>query len=208
MTSNNYHSYIVSNGRPDIKPINRPVVLLDRDGVINEDSPNYIKTRHEFRFIPGSIEAIRQLTQNGFICIVISNQSMIHRKISTLSHLMDMNQWMIAEVQAMGGQIQDIFFCPHGPESGCECRKPKTGLIKKAASVYSFDISQTVMIGDHLKDIQCANKAGCARTILVRTGKGKITESVIDDKLMVHFVADCLLDAAQWVIQKKFEFDA
>jgi D-glycero-D-manno-heptose 1,7-bisphosphate phosphatase len=202
MTSiNNYHSYIVSNGKPNIQPITTPVVLLDRDGVINEDSPDFIKTRQEFRFIPGSIEAIKQLTQNGFTCIVISNQSMIHRKISTLAHLMDMNQWMISEIQSMGGHIQDVFFCPHGPESGCECRKPKTGLIKKAASVYSFDISQSIMIGDSLKDLQCSNNAGCVKTILVRTGKGKHTESLIDEHLNVHFIANCLFDAALWAIE-------
>jgi D-glycero-D-manno-heptose 1,7-bisphosphate phosphatase len=198
--TNNYHSYIVSNGKPDLMPVTKPVVFLDRDGVINEDSSAYIKTRDEFRFIPGSIEAIRLLTQSGFACIVISNQSMIHRKISTLSNLMDMNQWMISQIGANDGHIQDIFFCPHGPDSGCECRKPKIGLLKKAASVYSIDISQTIMIGDHLKDLQCANFAGCARTILVRTGKGRTTESLIDDKLVVHFIADCLLDAVKWII--------
>jgi D-glycero-D-manno-heptose 1,7-bisphosphate phosphatase len=198
--TNNYHSYIVSNGKPNVARITKPVVFLDRDGVINEDSSAYIKTRDDFRFIPGSIEAVKQLTQNGFACIVISNQSMIHRKISTLSNLMDMNQWMISQVAANGGHIQDIFFCPHGPDSGCKCRKPKTGLLEKAASVYSIDLSETIMIGDHIKDLQCANNAGCARTILVRTGKGRTTESLIDDKLTVHFIANCLLDAVKWII--------
>jgi len=203
-STNNYHSYIVSNGKPTIRPITTPVVFLDRDGVINEDSSEYIKTRDEFRFIPGSIEAIRLLTQKGYTCIVISNQSMIHRKISTLSHLIDMNQWMISQIKANGGHIHDIFFCPHGPDSGCECRKPKTGQIKKAASIYAIDISQTIMIGDHLKDLQCANTAGCACTILVRTGKGQKTASVINDSLKVHFIADCLLDAALWIINQNF----
>jgi len=202
-STNNYHSYIVSNGQQHVQPITKPVVFLDRDGVINKDSYAYIKTRDEFHFIPGSIDAIRQLTQNGFTIIVISNQSMIHRKISTLSNLMDMNSWMISQVEANGGHIHDIFFCPHGPDSGCECRKPKIGLLTKAASVYAINISQTIMVGDHIKDIQCANIAGCARTILVRTGKGQKTESIIDDNLTVHFIADCLLDAAQWIIQNK-----
>jgi len=201
-STNNYHSYIVSNGNPSIKPVTTPVVFLDRDGVINEDSSAYIKTCEEFRFIPGSIEAIRQLTHNGFTCIVISNQSMIHRQISTLSNLMDMNQWMISQIKANGGHIHDIFFCPHGPESGCECRKPKTGLIEKAATIYSIDISQTIMIGDNLKDMQCANNAGCAHAILVRTGKGQKTESILNDKVDVHFIADTLLDAVQWIIRK------
>jgi len=203
-STNNYHSYIMSDGNPSVKPVTTPVVFLDRDGVINEDSSEFIKTRDEFRFIPGSIEAIRLLTQNGYTCIVISNQSMIYRKISTLSHLMDMNQWMISQIKANGGHIQDIFFCPHGPDSGCKCRKPKTGLIEKATSLYAIDISQTIMVGDHLKDLQCANAAGCARTILVRTGKGRKTESVITDNLTVHFIADCLLDAALWINQQKF----
>jgi len=202
-TTNNYHSYIVSNGNPHIQKITTPVVFLDRDGVINVDSSNFIKTRDEFNFIPGSIEAIVQLTQNGFTCVVISNQSMIHRKISTLSNLMDMNQWMISQVQAKGGHIHDIFFCPHGPDSNCKCRKPKTGLIEKASSVYSIDISQSIMIGDNLKDLQCSNNAGCAYTILVRTGKGRKTETSIDSNVHVHFIGDCLLDAANWIIQTK-----
>jgi D-glycero-D-manno-heptose 1,7-bisphosphate phosphatase len=203
VTTNNYHSYIESNGKPSIMPVTPPVIFLDRDGVINEDSSEFIKTREEFHFIPGSVEAIKRLTQNGFSCIVITNQSMIHRKISTLSHLMDMNQWMISHVQANGGHIHDIFFCPHGPDSGCECRKPKTGLIEKAASVYSIDISQTIMVGDNLKDLQCSNRAGCAYTVLVRTGKGKKTESLINNTVTVDFIGDCLLDTVQWIIHKK-----
>jgi D-glycero-D-manno-heptose 1,7-bisphosphate phosphatase len=203
---NNYHSYIVSKGKPNVTRITKPVVFLDRDGVINIDSSAYIKTRDEFHFLPGSIEAVKQLTQNGFACIVISNQSMIHRKLSTLANLMDMNQWMLSQIEINGGHIQDIFFCPHGPESGCDCRKPKTGLLEKAASVYDIDISKTIMIGDHLKDIQCANHAGCARTILVRTGKGQTTESILDHKLIVHFIADCLLDAVKWIINSKKQY--
>jgi len=198
-----YHSNIVSNGKGVPEPITNPVVFLDRDGVINVDSCEYIKTREEFQFIPGSLEGIKQLTQQGFKCIVISNQSMIHRKISTLSHLMDMNQWMISQVQAVGGDIHDIFFCPHGPDANCSCRKPRTGLIEKAASVYSIDISKTIMIGDNLKDIQCANSAGCAHGILVRTGKGLKTESILaNEKAVTSFIGDNLLDAVRWIIER------
>ncbi|KPA18673.1 D-glycero-D-manno-heptose 1,7-bisphosphate phosphatase [Candidatus Magnetomorum sp. HK-1] len=180
---------------------NSPVIFLDRDGVINQDSPEYIKNRSEFHFIPGSIEAIRLLTQNSFTCIVISNQSMVNRKISTLKDLMEIHSYMLSELNSQGGHIHDIFYCPHKPDENCMCRKPKPAMIEAAASKYSIDISQSIMIGDSLKDIQCAHNAGC-HAILVRTGNGKKTESLLSENgLKTSFVADCLLDAAKWVVK-------
>jgi D-glycero-D-manno-heptose 1,7-bisphosphate phosphatase len=176
------------------------VIFLDRDGVINIDSPDYIKNRFEFHFIEGSLEAIKLLTQYHYLCIIISNQSMINRNISTLDHLMDMNSYMFSKIQAHGGHIQDFFFCPHRPDEQCSCRKPKTGMIQKAASKYAIDISKSIMIGDSLKDMQCANNAGCRHVILVRTGNGRKTERLIDQKdIKITFIADNLLAAAHWI---------
>jgi len=180
----------------------KKIVFLDRDGVINVDSPHYIKNQSEFYFIDGSLEAIKLLSQHNYLCIIISNQSMINRKISTLNHLMEMIDYMKSEIQAHGGHIQDFFFCPHRPDEKCACRKPKTGMIKKAASVYSIDISKTIMIGDSLKDIQCATNAGCRHAILVRTGNGRQTEMLLNNNnLPISFIADNLLAAANWIIK-------
>jgi len=180
--------------------VQNPVIFLDRDGVINKDSPEYIKNRSEFHFIPGSIEAIKLMNKKGFSCIVISNQSMINRKISTLKNLIEINTYLLSEVESHGGQIIDIFFCPHRPDENCICRKPKPAMIEAAALRYKVDISKSIMVGDSLKDIQCAHNAGCSHAILVRTGNGKKTENLLaENKLQVSFIGDCLLDVAKWI---------
>jgi len=195
-----FYSDLVANGNQVRNPVSGPVIFLDRDGVINEDSPDYIKNRSEFHFIPGSLEAIKIFTQKGFTCIVISNQSMIHRKISTMAHLLDMSEMMLAQINAFGGQILDIFFCPHAPDENCICRKPKTGMLQKASSLYDIDLSKSIMIGDNLKDIQCANNAGCAQAILVRTGKGSQIEPMLKKSpITVDFVGDSLIDVCHWL---------
>ena len=108
------------------------VVFLDRDGVINQDSPDYIKNWAEFHFLPGSLTAIRNLTDKGFTPIVITNQSAVNRQLITAKRLADIHAKMIAAIRSRGGEIKDIFFCPHTPEESCNCRKPKPGLILEA----------------------------------------------------------------------------
>ena len=108
------------------------VVFLDRDGVINEDSPEYIKSWAEFRFISGSIEALRQLNANGFKAIVITNQSAVNRGLIPEPVLREMHDNMRQAVEKAGGFIADIFYCPHRPDEECACRKPKPGLIRQA----------------------------------------------------------------------------
>lgn len=147
-------------------------IFLDRDGVINQDSPDYIKSWAEFRFLPGSLEAIALLTRRGFPLIVITNQSMIRRGMVPLEVLQQIHRRMQSAVAAAGGRIVDIFFCPHRPDEGCDCRKPAPGLIQQAVRRHGLDPGRTVMIGDSAKDILCGRNAGCGQTILVRTGNG------------------------------------
>ena len=148
-------------------------ILLDRDGVINVDSPDYIKTPDEFHFIDGSKEAIALLTAHGFEIILITNQSVINRKMVTPEGLDAIFHKMISEIRGAGGDIKDIFFCPHTPQDKCSCRKPAPGLIFQAREKYSIDISSTWMVGDSAKDILCARNAGCHKAVLVQTGNGK-----------------------------------
>ena len=185
----------------DILP--KRVVFLDRDGVINSDSDDYIKSWSEFKFIPGSIEAIRLLTVNGLNPIVITNQSIINRnKISNmeLNYIHDM---MKTEVESKGGRITDIFFCPHIPEDNCVCRKPKPGLIHQAKSKYNIHLNNSVMIGDSARDIECAKNAGC-KSILVTTGNGKKAMADLKDKL-IHpdHIAKNLYDAVLWLLSRQ-----
>lgn len=148
-------------------------VFLDRDGVINRDSPDYIKTPEEFVFIPGSLEAIVRITRAKIPVILITNQSVIGRGMVTPEGLKAIFRKLTDAVEAAGGRIADIFFCPHHPDEGCDCRKPLPGLLHQARDKYGFDLSRTVMIGDSVKDIEAARAAGCGRAFLVLTGNGK-----------------------------------
>lgn len=179
-------------------------IFLDRDGVINKDSPDYIKNWPEFEFIPGSIEAIKLLSNNGYQVIIITNQSMINRRISTSENLAFMHEMMKKAVKNEGGDIKDIFFCPHAPEEKCDCRKPKPELIFQAGKKYGINITKSVMIGDSAKDIECAKNAGCGYAILVKTGNYKHAMDLLKEKnILPDYIAADLLDAAGWIITNK-----
>lgn len=180
------------------------VIFLDRDGVINHDSPDYIKGWSEFNFISRSVEAIRDLTRNGFTTIVITNQSAIPRKLISVQELEYVHSRMKAAIESEGGKIKDIFICPHLPSDGCDCRKPSPGLIYQAQSKYDIDLADSVMIGDSVKDIQCGFNAGCGHFILVRTGNGNDAEHILIEKgLAADYIAEDLYDAAQWLLSRK-----
>lgn len=148
----------------------KKTVFLDRDGVINRDSPDYIKSVKEFIFIPGSINAVKKLTENGFTIIIITNQSAVSREMISLSGLAEIHEFMVKKLAGYGGIIKDIFFCPHHPKQKCKCRKPLPKMILKAAQKYNIDLKSSFMVGDSAKDIECAVNAGCGRNILVQTG--------------------------------------
>jgi D-glycero-D-manno-heptose 1,7-bisphosphate phosphatase len=179
------------------------VVFLDRDGVINEDRPDYVKAWSEFSFIPGSLEALKQLTQRGLRVIVVTNQSIINRNLATRETLEDIFENMKKAVAAYGGRIDAVFYCPHAPENECECRKPEPGLIYRARDAYAIELSETCMIGDSLKDMQCALAAGCGTTILVRTGQGKEAERLCRQKgIEPDYIAENLLEAVAWLLSQ------
>lgn len=182
----------------------RNVIFLDRDGVINQDSPDYIKSWSEFDFVSRSVEAVRDLTSSGFTTIVITNQSAIPRKLISTQELEYVHSKMKEAIESKGGKINDIFICPHLPSDGCVCRKPSPGLIYQAQSKYDIDLAASVMIGDSVKDIQCAFNAGCGQSILVRTGNGKEAEHILAEAgLFTDYIAGDLYDAAQWLLSCK-----
>lgn len=196
--------------RPLSLPNNRPaeglsemkkVVFLDRDGVINQDSEHYIKSWDEFHFLQGSLDAMRLLHENGFSVLVITNQSMINRKMVPLNTLLHMHQNLMASVKKHGGKITDIFFCPHRPDENCDCRKPEPGLIFQAKTVHGIHLDRSVMVGDSTKDILCAKNAGCKHSILVKTGNGPAAIDYFSGKTSgPDHIADNLLDAATWIV--------
>lgn len=149
-------------------------VILDRDGVINVDSDAFIKSPEEWTPIPGSLEAIARLNRRGFKVVVITNQSGISRGLFDLAALEAIHAKMRQLTLEAGGELEGIYFCPHGPESQCLCRKPKPGLFKTFAREKNVELENTYSIGDSLRDIE-ASMAVSARPILVKTGKGRIT---------------------------------
>ena len=183
------------------KEMLQKVVFLDRDGVINKDSPDYIKSWSEFEFLSGSLEAIKLLTLNGFATIIITNQSVINRKMASGEVLDYIHTMMIETVKSRGGEIKDIFFCPHTPKDRCDCRKPSPGLIFKAKQKYRIDLATSVMVGDSVKDIECARNAGCRQAVLVKTGGGAESEKILKEKAIYpdHIARD-LLEAVEWII--------
>ena len=150
------------------------LIILDRDGVINHDSDAYIKSPDEWRPLPGSIEAIASLCKSGFRVALATNQSGVARGLFDLNLLAAIHEKMHRLVEKAGGRIDAIFFCPHGPNSGCECRKPKPGLFREALERFGAQPGETWAVGDQLRDLQAAHAAGC-RPILVLSGKGQAT---------------------------------
>ncbi|MCP3898777.1 MAG: D-glycero-beta-D-manno-heptose 1,7-bisphosphate 7-phosphatase [Desulfobacteraceae bacterium] len=175
-------------------------VFLDRDGVINNDSSAYIKTQSEFTFIDKSPEAIALLNRSEFDVIVITNQSAIARKLTTFEELEKIFTKMKSGVKNVGGYIKDVFYCPHLPDAGCDCRKPEPGMIFQAQKKYKIDLQFSCMIGDSVKDIECAKNAGCGLSVLVKTGNGKKAEKLLAAKgINPDFVANNLFEAVLWL---------
>jgi D-glycero-D-manno-heptose 1,7-bisphosphate phosphatase len=150
------------------------LVILDRDGTINQDSDQYIKSPAEWKPIPGSLEGIARLTQGGWRIAVATNQSGLSRGLFDMSTLNAIHAEMHRAVGQAGGRIDAIFFCPHAADSNCECRKPKPGLLREIASRFGVDLDGVPMIGDSLRDITAAAAAG-AQPWLVLTGNGRKT---------------------------------
>jgi D-glycero-D-manno-heptose 1,7-bisphosphate phosphatase len=181
----------------------RHTVFLDRDGVINEDSPDYIKSWEEFRFIPGSLEAIAEFSRRGYRVLVVSNQSGVGRGLIPATTLEQMHENLAAASEAAGGHIDGFFFCPHRPEENCPCRKPRTGLILQACQRHGIDLSCAAMVGDSAKDIITARRAGCALAVLVRTGDIATAQAALSaEGIRPDHVADNLKTAAEWIVDR------
>ena len=150
------------------------LIILDRDGVINADSAQFIKTPDEWKPIPGSIEAIAHLTQAGYRVVVATNQSGVGRGLFDMATLNAIHDKMHHAVSAIGGRIDAVFYCPHAADSTCNCRKPKPGMFEEIARRFNVTLEGVPAVGDSLRDLQAA-AAVAAIPILVKTGKGDKT---------------------------------
>ena len=154
------------------------LIILDRDGVINEDSDDYIKSPDEWIPIAGSLDAIARLNHAGYLVVIASNQSGIARGYFSLETLAAMSVKMNDLLSPLGGRIDAMFFCPHGPKDGCDCRKPKPGMLTEIGNRFQTSLDEVLFIGDNINDIKAAQAAG-AMPVLVKTGKGKQTANKI-----------------------------
>lgn len=171
------------------------LIILDRDGVINEDRDDYVKSLDEFKFIAGSLEAMAALKQAGHQLAIATNQSGIARGYYNLATLEAMHAHLIMELAKLGGSVDYIAYCPHLPEDDCSCRKPKAGMYYEIARALNADLNQSIVIGDALRDIQAAITVG-ARPILVRSGKTiSAPESVHEINIF-----DDLASVSRWLI--------
>jgi D-glycero-D-manno-heptose 1,7-bisphosphate phosphatase len=176
------------------------LVLLDRDGVINEDSPGYIRHPSEWSPIPGSLDAIARLNRAGSAVAICSNQSAVARGLMTIEDLDAIHKTMRQALVAFGGHIDVILCCTHAPDAHCSCRKPEPGLLLSAMRELDATPERTTFVGDSLRDIHAAIAARC-RPVLVRTGHGAEVESAARDAGVRH-VFDNLAAAADWIIDR------
>lgn len=153
------------------------LIILDRDGVINHDSEQFIKSPDEWRPIDGSLEAIARLNQWGWRVVVASNQSGIGRGLFGMDTLNAINDKMVKSLAQVGGRLDAIFFCPHPADSTCDCRKPKPGMLCQIGERFNVDLANVPVVGDSLRDLQAGAAAG-ARPYLVLTGKGAHTRNL------------------------------
>jgi D-glycero-D-manno-heptose 1,7-bisphosphate phosphatase len=181
----------------------KPLVILDRDGVINAESKDFIKSPEEWHPLPGSLEAIAKLNQAGFRVAVATNQSGIGRGLFDLTTLNRIHQKMSEHLATLGGHIDLLVFCPHHPDAHCECRKPKPKLMYDIVSHFKIDLKQTPVfaIGDSLRDLIAAKIAGC-EPILVLTGNGQSTRQKLPDDLKKIAIYADLASAAETLLSK------
>jgi len=170
----------------------RRVVLLDRDGVININRDDYVKSVEEVEFIPGALEALSRLNAAGWKVVVISNQACVGKGIISEETLQSITQKMEKEIAEAGGEIAAVYYCTHRPEDGCDCRKPAPGLIERASRELGFNPKDAVFIGDAEADIKAGKAAGC-RTVLVLSGRISRTE------------AEQISPAPEWIVNNLLE---
>ena len=181
------------------------LIILDRDGVINQDRDDFVKSADEWIPIAGSMDAIAFLTEAGYTVAVATNQSGIGRKYFTMQELTEMHNKMHRLAQQAGGVIDGIWFCPHTAADGCDCRKPLPGMVSDILSRFNAEAADTWLVGDSLRDLQAIAAVG-GKPALVLTGKGQKTLAAEGDSLPENTqVFDNLLAFSQYLLQNHAE---
>jgi len=181
--------------------MSKRAVFLDRDGTININV-NYLDSPDNFKMYKGVAEGIKLLNENNFLIIVITNQSGIARGFFSKKTLENIHKKMIEELKEKGAKVDAIYYCPHHPDDNCDCRKPRTGLLKKA--VENFDIStvSSYFIGDRMLDVEAGYKIGC-KTILVPEDKEKVKKEMKEYKIEPDYICDNFYSGVLWILENK-----
>ncbi len=181
-----------------------PAIFIDRDGVIIENRDLYVRTWDDVQLIPQALHALCKPGLNGYKIIIVTNQAGIGKGLIDPAVAEEINHQLIFIIAEAGRTIDGIYVCPHTNEDGCDCRKPKPGLLLRAARDHNIDLSRSVMIGDALTDMQAGQSAGVATRILVRTGRGAAQEKLSQSNPLTLFdVADDLSSAIQHLLQSQ-----
>jgi D-glycero-D-manno-heptose 1,7-bisphosphate phosphatase len=178
----------------------RPAVFLDRDGVLNQNRADYVRTWGQVEFLPGVFAAMQRLAGSPFAVVVVTNQSAVGRGLMMVEGLAAINQGIVQQVERAGGRIDAVYACPHTPEDGCDCRKPRPGMLLQAVQDLAIDLARSFLVGDAISDVDAALAAGC-RPVMVRTGRGRkqavaLASSGLGD---VPVMAD-LGEAVDWIL--------
>ena len=174
-----------------------PAIFLDRDGVIIENRPNYVRSWDDVFIYPQVLDVLARLSLSDYRIVIVTNQSVVGRGLISLEQAEKINQQLVKVIEKAGGRIDGVFMCPHHPDEGCVCRKPKPGLLLKAAKSLSLDLSTSILIGDALSDLEAGKAAGVSKLVLVRTGRGATQSSLLNihDLEEEIMVCDTLADA-------------
>ena len=177
----------------------RPAVFLDRDGVINENRADYVKSWDELKLLPGALDALRALAASPFAVVVVSNQAAVNRGLLSRPILEDMHQRLQTLVTAAGGQLDAIYYCPHRPDETCACRKPQPGMLLEAADSLHLALERSYLVGDAITDLEAAVAVG-VQPLLVLTGRGSEHAMLLDQQSHVACpVVDDLRAAVAWI---------
>lgn len=176
-----------------------PAIFLDRDGVIIENQPAYVRSWADVIIYPEALTALAGISDGPYKIVIVTNQSVVGRGIISLDAAQAINERLVNEIAGANGRIDKVYICPHAPEAQCNCRKPKPGLLLQACQELSLDLSRSIMIGDALTDLQAGQAAGVARTALVLSGRGAVQMSLpeaakIRPLLTYNSLADALAE--------------
>lgn len=179
--------------------LHRAAIFLDRDGVVNTaPRERYVARWSDFEFLPGVLKTLRLLKEKKWMVIVVSNQAGVERGLLSRKRLASITRLMMKSIEAAGGRIQAVYYCPHAPEARCACRKPKPGMLRRAARRFSIRLTNSFVIGDHEKDLMMGKAAGC-KTILVLSGMST-KRAARDFTVRPDWTARNLKEAVSWIL--------